>query len=162
MVFTRLAAVKKKYTLPTKANKKDRDNSNNNVSYSNVVSTEKPTFLTRVVPETQTQVVEATQGVNVPSTTFVASQDDVSSISDKGYMATEPKKTSGKGTDPKEKSSSETAITTPTSPKKVDVNSEIVLPSIKILKYGYATPEKKNFRTSGRTRDLSNSSSSHP
>ena len=71
MVFTRLAAVKKKYTLPTKANKKDRDNSNNNVSYSNVVSTEKPTFLTRVVPETQTQVVEATQGVNMPSTTCV-------------------------------------------------------------------------------------------
>ena len=160
MVFTRLAAVKKKYTLPTKANKQHKDNSNNNASISNLVSAEKPT-LTRIVPETQTQVVEATQGVNVPSTTFVASQDDVSSISDKGYMATEPKKTSGKGTDPKEKSSSETAITTPTSPKKVDVNSEIVLPSIKILKYGYATPEKKNFRTSGRTRGLSNSSSSH-
>ena len=76
----------------------------------------------------------------MPSTTFVASQDEVSSTSDKGYTATELKKTSGKGTDTEEKSSGEALdIATPTSPKKMD------LPSIRILKYGYETPEKTPF-----------------
>ena len=71
MVFTRLAAVKKrKYILPTNANKINKVNSNNDASI-NVVRTEKPTYSTRIVPETQTQVVKATQGVNVPSTTIV-------------------------------------------------------------------------------------------
>ena len=75
MFSTRLAAVKKKkYILPTNANKNNKDNSNNDASI-NVVSTEKPTCSTRIVPETQTQVVKATQGVNVPSSTMVASQD---------------------------------------------------------------------------------------
>ena len=83
MVFTRLVAVKKrKYILPTNANKVNKVNSNNDASI-NVVSTEKPTYSTRIVPETQTQVVEATQGVNVPSSTIVASQDEVSSVSEK-------------------------------------------------------------------------------
>ena len=47
MVFTRLAAVKKKkYILPTNANKNNKANSNNNDSIY-VVSTEKPTCSTR-------------------------------------------------------------------------------------------------------------------
>ena len=54
MVFTRLAAVKKrKYILPTNANKVNKDNSNNDASI-NVVSTENPTCSTRIVHETQT------------------------------------------------------------------------------------------------------------
>ena len=92
MVFTRLVAVKKrKYILPTNANKVNKDNSNKDASI-NVVSTEKPTCSTRIVPETQTQVVKATQGVNVPSSIIIASQDEVSSISDKEFTAIELKK----------------------------------------------------------------------
>ena len=65
MFSTRLAAVKKKkYILPTNANKNNKDNSNNNASI-NIVSTEKLTCSTRIVPETQTQIVKATQGANV-------------------------------------------------------------------------------------------------
>ena len=103
MVFTRLAAVKRKYILPTNANKQHKDNSNNDASISNIVSTKKPTCLTRIVPETQTQVVEATQGVNVPSSTIVASQDEVSSTSDKGFTATELRKLQVKELIPKKK-----------------------------------------------------------
>ena len=70
MVLTRLAAVKKKkYILPTNANKNNKDNSNNDASIY-VVSTEKPTS-DRIVPETQAQVVKATQGANVHSTFVV-------------------------------------------------------------------------------------------
>ena len=57
MVFTRLAALKKrKYILPTnanKVNKVNKVNSNNDASI-NVVSTENPTCSTRIVHETQT------------------------------------------------------------------------------------------------------------
>ena len=88
MIFTRLAAVKKKKCiLPTNANTYNKDKSNNNASI-DVVSTEKPTT-NRIVPETQTQIVEATQGANVHSTFVIASHDEVSSISDKGFTATE-------------------------------------------------------------------------
>ena len=76
MVLTRLAAVKKKkYILPTNANKNNKDNSNNNASI-NVVSTEKPTCSTIIVPKTQTQVVETTQGINVPAIIQVWFVDD--------------------------------------------------------------------------------------
>jgi len=147
MVFTRLAAVKKKkYILPTNKNNNNNDNSNNDASI-NVVSTEKPTINNTIVPETQTQIVDATQGA-MASTWLVASQDEVSSISDKGDMATEPKKTPVEETKTEEKSSDEaSAIATPPStPKRTDNTcSELVLPSINILQYGYKTPEKKPF-----------------
>ena len=56
------------------------------------------------MPETQTQIVDAAQGDStVTSTLLVASQNEVSSISGKGYMATEPKKLQLKELIPKKK-----------------------------------------------------------
>ena len=75
MVFTRLAAEKKKkYILQTNVNKNNKGNSSNNASI-NVANTEKPTS-NSIVPETQTQTVNATQGATVASTLLVTSQDE--------------------------------------------------------------------------------------
>ena len=150
MVFTRLAAVKKKkYSLPT-INNFNTSKMNDNADVSNSVnSTDEIT----VIAETQTQIVEATQNTDVFYGYPEAPTEDVADLVQ--THATELEKTPVTDVTHGEKSSNETPsnITTPPSLKTtglVDSSGNQVLPQIEILKVGYSTPKKHPFKLDDR------------
>ena len=146
MLFTRLAAVKKKkYNLPTVSNLNSKMNDNDGV-YNNVNdSTDDIT----IIVETQTQVLEAIQNTDVFYGHPVAPTEDVVDLEE--IPTTELKKTPVTDVTLGEKSSNEppSNITTPPSLKTkglVDSSGNQIIPQIEILKVGYSTPKKHPFK----------------
>ena len=145
MVHTQFSTVKKKkYVLPTSNNITNINNDSNDDSL-NIVNTDSSI---KVVLETQTQVVEATQNVAGYLATSEELREGLANLDDK--MTDELEKTPVTDFTSGEKSSDENqniTTTPPSSKSKGSVDScGIELPEIEILKFGYKTPEKKPFK----------------
>ena len=138
MVDTRLAAVRsKKYILPT-SNNLNNINSNNNVDNVSVNDASANIVMDNIeiiVPETQTQLVDATQ---LGSTGSLGDDDPLPE--DSLSVGSELEKTPLSG-----RNSSHEASKKTDTPNKTVLNTSFIPGKIEISKYGYKTPTKKPF-----------------
>ena len=145
MVRTRLVAIRsKKYILPTNHNLNNSNNVDSDNDASNIVI-DNDSNIELIVPETQTQIVYATQ---LGSTDSV-DNEDLSPVDCCG-KAPELEKIPVLSTLTGEKSSHEASKITGTPPSKNKTGPKtlsFVPKMIEIAKYGYETPTKEPFKS---------------